>query len=84
MNEVRPIKVAILLAGITYAVTTLILIANGKGIIYSVFVSTVPTVGLVMTAWIGLAILSILGLAIEPFLKPIWKLLEPLQKWLKS
>lgn len=84
MNGVKPLKVAYLVGGICYTFSFVSMIALGEGIIVSLFSSVVVALGIVGMGWIVIAVLAIVGLAVEPLLKPIVKLLKPLLKWLKS
>jgi hypothetical protein len=84
MDGVKPLKVAYLIGGICYTFSFVSMIALGEGIIVALFSSALVSLAVVGMGWIVVTVLLIAGLAVEPLLKPIVKLLEPLLKWLKS
>ena len=84
MDGVKPLKEVTLFSGVCFLVIMISLIASGEGIIYSLIISIGFTFGLIVTGGMVLGIIAIIGLAVEPLIKPIVKLLEPLLKWLKS
>ena len=84
MDGVKPLKVVTLFSGVCFLVIMISLIASGEGIIYSLIISIGFTFGLIVTGGMVLGIIAIISMAVEPLIKPIVKLLEPLLKWLKS